>query len=142
MVTTDPIADMLVRLKNAGNAGVASVEVPFSALKLAIANVLLKEGYVSTVVKKIKKAKTTEKVIEIGVAYESDGSGATLVRRPRISGLVRVSKPSRRVYSGANELKPINQGHGIAILSTPKGVLSNTEARKEHVGGEVLCKAW
>jgi small subunit ribosomal protein S8 len=101
---------------------------------LRIANILLEEGYLSSVTKKTKKS-AHHKFIEVGIIYEAS-------RRPRLSGLVRVSRPSRRVYSGVAELKPVNQGHGIMILSTPKGVLTDKVARKEHVGGEVICKVW
>lgn len=132
-MVNDPIADMLVRLKNAGEAGKSVVEVPFSGLKLRIANILLEEGFLASVTKKTKKGNIG--TIEIGLAYDE-------MRRPRFSGLVRVSRPSRRMYSKSKEIRPVQQGHGIMILSTPKGVMTDAKARKENVGGEILCKIW
>lgn len=140
-MVTDPIGDMLMRLKNAGAAGKPVVRVPYSALKLSIANVLLKEGYVASVTKKAKKGKAAERWIEIGVAYDKTGDGAAEVVTPRIRGAERVSKPSRRIYVGVTGIKPVKEG-GIMVLSTPKGVMTAEEAKKEHVGGEVLCRAW
>lgn len=135
MVITDPIADILVRIKNGGHAGKTVIYVPFSGMKLRLSNVLLKEGYVSSVVKKLKKGKRDERLIEIGIAYDAP-------RVPRVRGMERVSRPSRRVYLSSKEIRPVLQGHGLMILSTPKGLLTDTEARKEHVGGEVICKIW
>jgi small subunit ribosomal protein S8 len=141
MVITDPVGDMLVRIRNAGKAGKTHVSVPFSDLKLRIANVLLREGFVSGVEKKTKKGEKAERVIEIGIVYESGREGGRGAQ-PRVQGMVRTSRPSRRIYIGAKDLKPVKQGLGIVILSTPKGILTGEEARKEHVGGEVLCKVW
>jgi len=135
MVITDPIADMLVRLRNAGSAGKSLVYVPYSDLKLRIAHVLMKEGYVASISRKTLKGKTTERMIEIGLQY--DGPGA-----PRVRGAERVSRPSRRLYLGAKDIRPVQQGHGIMLLSTPKGVLTGDAARKEHVGGEIICRIW
>jgi len=132
-MVNDPIADMLVRLKNASETGKSVVEVPFSALKLRIANILLEEGFVASVTKKARKG--VSGVIEIGLAFDE-------MKRPKLSGLVRVSHPSRRKYSKSKEIRPVQQGHGIMILSTPKGVMTDANARKENVGGEVLCKIW
>lgn len=132
-MVNDPIADMLVRLKNAGETGKSVVEIPFSGLKLRIANILLEEGFVSSVEKKTKKGAIGS--IAIGLAFDE-------TNRPRLSGLVRVSRPSRRMYSKSKEIRPVQQGHGIMILSTPKGLMTDARARKENVGGEVLCKIW
>ncbi len=135
MVVTDPIADMLVRIKNAGTAGKTVVDIPFSDVKLRIANVLIKEGFVEYATKKIKKiGKTQVRVIEIGLKEQG---GLTLIR-----GIERVSRPSVRVYKHAEDLRPIKNGFGIMVVSTPKGIMSDTQARKEHVGGEVICKVW
>ncbi len=135
MVVTDPIADMLVRIKNAGTAGKTTVDIPFSDIKLRIANVLIKEGFVEFATKKIKKiGKTQVRVIEIGLKEQG---GLTLIR-----GIERVSRPSVRVYKHAEDLRPIKNGFGIMVVSTPKGIMSDTQARKEHVGGEVICKVW
>lgn len=135
MVITDPIADMLMRIRNAGNAGKATVAMPFSDMKLRIANVLLKEGYISSVKKMTTKTKTPQRMLELGVCYDAP-------RTPRVRGMERVSRPSRRLYAGAKDIRKVNQGHGIMILSTPKGILTGDEARKEHVGGEIICKVW
>lgn len=135
MVITDPIADMLVRLRNAGSAGKPFAYVPYSDLKLRIAHVLMKEGYVASIARKTLKGKTTERMIEIGLQYDGPG-------QPRIRGAERVSRPSRRLYFGAKDIHPIHQGHGTMLLSTPKGILTGDAARREHVGGEIICKIW
>ncbi|MDO8521097.1 MAG: 30S ribosomal protein S8 [bacterium] len=135
MVTTDPIADMLVRLRNAGSAGKNFAYIPYSDLKLRIAHVLLKEGYIASIARKTLKGKTTERMIEVGIQYDAP-------RKPRIQGAVRVSRPSRRLYAGTKDIHPVRQGHGIMLLSTPKGILTGDAARKEHVGGEIICKVW
>ncbi len=135
MVITDPIADMLMRIRNAGSASKTNVLIPFSDMKLRIANVFLKEGYVTSVTKKVLKGKTSMRVLDVGIAYDAP-------RVPRVRGAERVSRPSRRIYRGAKELRPVLQGHGTMVLSTPKGIMTDTEARKEHVGGEVICKIW
>ena len=128
----DPIANMLIMIKNASNAEHAFVSFPFSKIKFAIALVLEKEGYISSVAKKMKKGFP---IIEVGIAIINDGT-------PRIHNIERVSKPSLRVYTGSKEIKSHKQGHGITVLSTPKGIMTNREARKELVGGEVLFKIW
>ena len=135
MVVTDPIADMLVRIKNAGDAGKLTADIPHSDIKLRIANVLIKEGFVEYATKKIKKQGARQvRVIEIGLKQQA---GAPFIR-----GIERVSRPSVRVYKGAEELRPVKNGFGIMVVSTPKGIMSDTQARKEHVGGEVICKVW
>lgn len=127
----DKIADMLIRIKNAGNARKESVAVPYSNLRSEIAEALLKRGYVSSVARKGKKAKKT---LEIGIAYAGG--------KPKVEGVERVSKLSCRVYCGFRDIKPVKNGYGALILSTPKGILSGDEARKEQVGGEALFKIW
>jgi small subunit ribosomal protein S8 len=135
MVVTDPIADMLVRIKNAGSAGKNIADVPHSDLKLRIANVLIKEGFVEYATKKIKKiGKNSIRVIEIGLKEQGG--------LPYIRGIERVSKSSVRIYKGAGELRPVKNGFGIMVVSTPKGIMSDSQARKEHVGGEIICKVW
>lgn len=124
----DPISDMLVRIKNASVARKESTVVPYSKLKFEIANVLLSEGYIKSFSVKGKKVR---KHLEIEIAYREDGS-------PRVTGAERISKLSRRVYAGAKDLRPVKQGTGILMLSTPKGILTGNEARKQKVGGEVL----
>jgi small subunit ribosomal protein S8 len=135
MVINDPIADMLMRIRNAGSARKKTTLIPFSDMKLRIANVLLSEGYVEYVAKKTKKGKTSMRVLEVGIAYEANNI-------PRVKGAERISRPSRRLYAGAKDIREVNQGHGVVILSTPKGVMTGTHARKEHVGGELICKVW
>ncbi len=135
MVITDPIGDMLMRIRNAGVANKTTTLVPFSDMKLRIANVLVKEGYITHVTKKTRKGKTSTRVLEVGIVYDAP-------RTPHVRGMERVSRPSRRMYIAAKELKPVLQGHGIFILSTPKGIMTDTEARKENVGGEIICKVW
>ncbi len=132
MHITDPIADMLTRLRNAGTAKHESVEVPASKMKKAIAQILLEEGY-------IKNYKVAEEgaqgTIKISLKYTADGTRA-------ISGLRRVSKPGLRIYAPADELPQVLRGLGIAIISTSKGIMTDKKAREEHVGGEVLAFIW
>lgn len=131
MQITDPIADMLTRIRNANNAKHESVNVPASKLKLAIAKILFEEGY-------IKSYQFVEDgnqgVIKITLKY--------LGKEKVITGLRRVSKPGLRMYVGADELPKVLRGLGIAIVSTSKGVMTDKEARKNAVGGEVLCYVW
>lgn len=127
----DSIADMLIRIKNAQMAGHETVLIPHSKLKFEIAKLLKKEGWISDFSKKGKKVK---KFIELVLKYE-DG-------RPMISDMKRISKSSRRIYVGTKEIKPIRQGFGMAIISTPKGLLTNKEAKVQKVGGEVLCEIY
>lgn len=131
-MVNDPVADLVVRLRNAAAIGKQSVSVPFSNFKLAIAETLKSAGYVKAVEKKGKKVK---KVLDITLTYSENG-------KPAISGVKRISKPGRRVYRGARELFAVRYGHGALILSTPKGVLTNTDARKQKVGGEALFEVW
>ena len=128
----DPIANMLVMLKNAGAVKKPSVAVPYSNIKMAILNVLAKEGFIVSASKKGKKVK---KYIQCDLAYTGDG-------RSKISQVRRMSKPSRRVYIKADEIKPIRQGLGLSVLSTPKGVMTGVEAKKLRVGGELLFTIW
>jgi small subunit ribosomal protein S8 len=130
-MVSDPIADFIIRLKNASAAGRASVSVPYSNIVFELANVFEREGYVASVAKRGKKAK---KSIEVGICYE-DG-------RPRITDARRISKPSRRVYRAARDLMPVRQGHGLLVVSTPKGLFSGAKARKQNIGGEALCEIW
>ena len=133
MQITDPIADMLTRIRNANNAKHDTVDVPASNMKKAIAQILLDEGY-------IKNFQTindgTQGVIRITLKYLQPG------KEKAISGLRRVSKPGLRVYAGAEELPRVLRGLGIAIVSTSKGVMTDKAARAQHVGGEVLAFVW
>ncbi len=127
----DAIADLITRIKNASDAEKSSVTISYSKLKAAILDLLEKEGYIKSVAKKGKKI---HKSIEIGLEYDEYG--------PRVKGVERVSKLSKRIYSGVKDLKSVKQGHGIMVLSTPKGIMTDAEARKQKVGGELLFKMW
>ena len=132
MHITDPIADMLTRIRNANNAKHDTVDVPASNMKKAIAQILLEEGYIKNF-QLIDDG--TQGVIRITLKY-----GAA--KEKVISGLRRVSKPGLRVYAGAEELPKVLRGLGIAIVSTSKGVMTDKAARAAHVGGEVLAFVW
>ena len=125
----DPIANMLIMLKNASRAKKTAVTLPYSKMKEAVAFCLKKEGYVGNY---SKKAKKNQNFLEIELIYSG--------KRPKITDVERVSKQSRRVYLGIKQIYPVKGGEGILVLSTPKGVLSGGDARKEHVGGEALFK--
>jgi len=127
----DQIANMINMIKNAGAVGRESVTVPSSRIKQAILDCLLKNGYITSFSKKIKKGIP---VLEIVIAY-NDGM-------PKIKGAERISKLSCRVYKGVKDIKPVRSGYGSMILTTPKGILTDKEARKELVGGEALFKIW
>jgi len=127
----DKIADMVIRIKNAGDAGHETVVVPYSKLRFAIASLLLKNGYISSVMKKGKKVKRS---MELGISYEEG--------KARVRGVQRISKLSARKYYGDGDIKPVKGGYGKLVLSTPKGILTGEEAKKEHVGGEALFQVW
>lgn len=131
MQITDPIADMLTRIRNANNARHETVDVPASKLKLAIAKILMEEGYIKSY-QFIENG--NQGVIKITLKY--------LGKEKVITGLRRVSKPGLRMYAGADDLPKVLRGLGIAIISTSKGVMTDKNARKEHVGGEVLAFVW
>ncbi|MFQ5876806.1 MAG: 30S ribosomal protein S8 [Acidobacteriota bacterium] len=128
----DPIADMLTRIRNALQAGHGRVEMPHSGLKLAMVQILKREGYVGDVEVLERGPKRT-----IRVALRYDGEG-----RPFISGLAMISRPGKRVYAGHREIPPIMGGLGLSIVSTSRGVMSGIEARRARMGGEILCKVW
>ena len=132
MQITDPIADMLTRIRNANNAKHDVVEVPASNMKKSIAQILLDEGYIKSF-QLIDDG--TQGVIRITLKYNAG-------KEKVISGLKRVSKPGLRVYAGADELPKVLRGLGIAIVSTSKGVMTDKKAREAHVGGEVLAFIW
>ena len=127
----DSIANMIVILKNASLAGKQSATVPYSKMKVAIAECLRKAGYVSEISKKVKKG---HPVLEIGLVYTG-----TL---PKIREVERISKQSRRVYFKTKDINTVRNGAGLLVLSTPKGIMSGKDARKEQVGGEALFKLW
>jgi len=137
MNISDPIADMLTRIRNALMVGHTSVAMPNSKIKVAIAKILKDEGYISSF--DVVEGKTpSSKVLRIRLKYV----GERRERRPVITGLERISRPDSRVYSGKQEIPWVLSGMGIAILSTPKGVMTGHRARQLGVGGEVLCKVW
>lgn len=134
MGMTDPIADMLTRIRNGGRAHHREVEVPWSRLKENIAHVLAQEGYLQ----EVKRTKAKDKVgdvLRIHLKFDKDD-------KPVILGLKRVSRPGRRVYVGYKEIPRIRRGLGINLLSTPKGLLVDRQAKKDRVGGELLFSAW
>lgn len=131
MVVTDPIADMLTRIRNALTAKHESVEVPASKMKKAIADILLNEGYISNVE---MKEDGVQGSILVTLKYSKEGNV--------ISGLKRISKPGLRVYAKSNEIPKVLNGLGIAILSTSKGVMTDKQARANNLGGEVLAFVW
>lgn len=129
---TDPIADMLTRIRNAGVARHAQTTCPSSRQKLAIARVLQKAGFVGDV---SVEARDGHAVIVIGIRYDDKGKAL-------IDGIQRISRPGRRNYVGKAEVPRVRHGLGVAVLSTSKGILSDDEAREQSVGGELLCEVW
>lgn len=127
----DPIANMIVEIKNAGFAGKDFITVPFSKIKEAIAETLRKEGFVRSVEKKTKAGKP---VLEIGLLLEN--------RIPRVSGVKRLSKSSKRVYIKSADIRAVKNGYGALILSTPQGIMTGREAKKNKLGGEALFAIW
>jgi small subunit ribosomal protein S8 len=132
MSITDPFADMLTRVRNAGNAKLNSVDIPGSRIKAALAGVLKEEGYIRNF-KFIKDNK--QGIIRIYLKYDKND-------RHAIFGLERISKPSRRVYVKGKDVKPVLNGMGVSVLSTSRGILTDKQARQENLGGELLCKIW
>jgi len=122
---------MLNRIRNAQAVLKETVEVPFSNFKYEIAKILEKNGFIEKVEKKGKK---TKKIIEITLKYDN--------KIPAISGLKRISKPGQTIYLGHRKIKRVKGGYGIAIISTSKGLMTDKEARKQKLGGEVICEAW
>ncbi|PID78437.1 MAG: 30S ribosomal protein S8 [Deltaproteobacteria bacterium] len=129
---TDPIADLLTRIRNAGNAKLESVDIPNSVIKTNIARILKDQGFVKDY-KIIEDSK--QGILRVYLKFMESGKHV-------IFGIERVSKPSRRVYSKASEIAKVRNGLGIAILSTSKGLMTDKEARKINVGGEILCNVW
>ena len=127
----DPITDMLNGIRNAQAVLYPKIEIPFSNLKYEIAKILEKKGFIEKAVKNGKKEKRT---IEITLKY-ADKAGA-------ITGLKRISKPGQRIYSPAKDIRKIRGGYGISIISTSKGLMADREAKKQKLGGEILCEIW
>jgi small subunit ribosomal protein S8 len=137
MSVSDPIADMLTRLRNAILAGHQTVSVPSSKIKLEIARILKQEGYIEDYQEAELEGKIN-RVIRIRLKYV----GERRERHAVISGIERISRPGRRIYVGKREIPWIKAGMGIAILTTPKGVMTGDRARQLGVGGEVICQIW
>lgn len=129
---SDPIADLLTRIRNGARAGLPSVEIPMSKIKIDIIKILEAEGYL-----KSHEITTEAKfpMIRVHIRYDAK-------RKPIMKKLNRISKPGLRVYKASDELKPIRSGLATRILSTSSGVMTDREARKRHVGGEILCEVW
>jgi small subunit ribosomal protein S8 len=127
----DSISNMIIIMKNGSLAGKESVFFPYSKMKNAIAECLKKEGYISEISKKVKKG---QPVLEVILTYKD--------KTPKITEVERISKQSRRVYFGMKDIHSVRNGTGLLVLSTPKGILSGKEARKEQVGGEALFRVW
>jgi small subunit ribosomal protein S8 len=132
MAISDPVSDMLTRIRNAAKAKYKSVDIPGSVLKTSLAQTLKDEGFVNDY-KFVEDNK--QGVLRVYLKYDQDNVSA-------IRGLKRVSKPSRRVYSKSREITPVLNGLGVAILSTSRGILTDKAARNENLGGEVLCNVW
>jgi len=135
MTVTDPIADMLTRVRNALMIGRATVTMPSSKIKVEIARILKEEGFIEDYYVTDDKP---QPVLRLRLRY----SGGRRDRKPLITGITRVSKPGRRIYTQKMDIPWVLSGMGIAILSTPKGVLTGDQARRLGVGGEVLCYVW
>lgn len=131
MVTTDPIADMLARIRNGYMAKKSSVAIPWSKMKESLAKILLDSGYIS---KQETKNEDGKKEIIISLKY----SGKT----PAVTEIKRISRPSLRIYANKNNLPRVLGGMGMAIISTPMGLLTDKDARKKSVGGEIICQVW
>jgi small subunit ribosomal protein S8 len=137
MSVNDPIADMLTRIRNAVSAGQVMTAMPSSKMKVAIAQILKEEGFISDY-EVVDGKHPGFKVLRLRLKY----MGERRNRRPVIAGLERVSRPGRRVYTGKRDIPWVLSGIGVAILSTPKGVMTGRQARKMGLGGEVVCKVW
>lgn len=132
MSMTDPLADMLTRIRNAGKAGFDKVDIPASRMKIALARIFKEEGFI----KNYKVIKDNRQgLLRVYLKYDDR-------QKPLIQGLMRVSKPGRRVYVGHIDLPRVQGGLGVAVVSTNKGVVTDRMARKLKVGGEVLCQVW
>jgi len=137
MSVSDPIADMLTRIRNAATIGQSLIAMPNSNLKIEIANILKEEGYLESV-EVVKDEQAVQPVLRLRLKY----IGERRQRRPVITGLERISRPGRRVYTRKNDIPWVLAGVGVAILSTPKGIMTGARAKTLGVGGEILCKVW
>lgn len=132
---THPIADMLIRIKNGQMARLDRVTVPYSKMKAAVAAVLSQNGFIKDVERRTRKTKKSEfDYLDVGLNY-TEGEGV-------INGMKIISKPSRHLYQKSSEIRVVRSGHGISVLTTPEGVMTSQDARKKHVGGELLFEMW
>lgn len=131
---TDPISDMLTRIRNAQAVGHSTVDIPFSKIKFSLAGILAKEGFIKNAE---KKGRGIKREIEIELIYEDKKNAI-----PKIGELKRISKPGKREYIKAKDIRPVLGGRGISIVSTSKGLMAGKEARKKGLGGEILCEIW
>ena len=131
-MVNDPVADLITRLKNAGMVGHKRVQLPYSKMKEAIALTLKKSGFVGEVT---HDGAGTSKMLDVELLYDKSGVS-------RIKGVRRISKPGRRLYAGVKDIHPVKYGKGILVLSTPRGILVDAEARKVRTGGETLFMMW
>jgi small subunit ribosomal protein S8 len=137
MSVTDPIADMLTRIRNAAMAGHVLTAMPSSKMKAAIAKILKEEGFIEDY-EIVDGEGPGQKVLRVRLKYVGDRRQ----RRPVLTGLERVSRPGRRVYTGKKDIPWVLSGMGVAIISTPQGMMTGQKARKLGVGGEIVCKVW
>ena len=137
MQTTDPIADMLTRIRNAVMSGQALTAMPLSKVKIEIAKILKEEGYLENF-EVADGERPSQKVLRLKIKY----IGERRERKPVLTGLERISRPGRRIYTKKQEIPWVLSGIGVAILSTPKGIMTGQRARQLGVGGEILCKVW
>ncbi len=137
MSMTDPIADMLTRIRNAVMSGQAMTAMPLSKIKVEIAKILKEEGYLENF-EVADGERPSQKVLRLKIKY----IGERRERKPVLTGLERVSRPGRRIYTKKQEIPWVLSGIGVAILSTPKGIMTGQRARQLGVGGEILCKVW
>jgi small subunit ribosomal protein S8 len=137
MAINDPIADMLTRVRNAVMAGHTLVAMPSSKIKIEIAKIMKEEGYLESF-EVVEGELATQKVLRLKIKYV----GERRLRRPVISGVERISTPGRRIYTKKQNIPWVLSGIGVAIISTPKGVMTGARARQLGVGGEILCKVW
>lgn len=128
----DPVSDMLTSIKNALAVEKETVDIPFSKLKYEIAKILEQKGFVEKVEKKGRRIK---RIIEIFLKYDQN-------KKPAISGFKMVSRPGQRIYLPAKKIKRVKDGYGIAIISTPRGLMTDREAKRQNLGGEIICEIW
>ncbi len=130
---SDPIGDMLIRIKNGYRARKQVVEIPYSKIKEEIAKILVKEGYLKNLKSQMSNVKT-QKTLNLTLKYEG--------KKPAIEEIKRISKPGVRIYAKAGKIPKVRLGFGITILSTSKGIMTDKQAKKENLGGEVICQVW